>query len=141
MASASDFAGIDSYVRKCIANAVQGMARDIFEIAEDSVDAFYGGYSPEVYSRTDALGRSPKIKGLSGTGFEFEYSPDYMNYTDGTWSGDDVLNVAMTSGAPHGGFAGAMDIPVWTGRFEPRFEAEKEAIARSNLVKAGLPVV
>ena len=100
-------------VEKCV-RAVSNTERKVHEEFAGNLKQFYSEFHPDVYERTGALSGSLESTGTikTGSGAIAEVYFNTPDYNTGTWSGETVLNVAMNSGVPHGGWAGGTAI--WT---------------------------
>ena len=95
-------------------NAVAEVEEKIYRTIDGNLNQFYGEFSPKLYIRTDALSNSLARTGVKpfGNGASAEVYFNTPSYSTGSWSGETVLNVAMESSVPHGGYAGGT--PVWS---------------------------
>lgn len=113
-------------------NAIVNTEEKVHRIIDSCLEQFYNEFDPEEYIRTQQLLHSLVRSGVKsvGNGFEAEvyfdvgklnyqtgevplqHTPEHGMYGYATWSGQKVLDVAMTSGLPHGGYAGGTAI--WT---------------------------
>ncbi len=118
---------------KCV-NAVANTERKIHDEFADSLNQFYTEFRPEEYIRTGALSESLERTGVIKTanGAEAEVYFNTPSYEQGvmplqhtsehgmygwaTWSGQKVLDVAMTDGLPHGRYESGTAI--WTDTME-----------------------
>ena len=110
--------------------AVAEVEGKVYGTIDGNLGQFYGEFSPEEYIRTNALRNSLARTGVTTTGsgasaevyfntpsyqqglMPLQHTPEHGMYGWATWDGGTVLNVAMESGVPHGGYAGGT--PVWT---------------------------
>lgn len=110
--------------------AVSNTANIIREKLEENVNKFYSEYSPSEYIRTGALegslyfidARRYGNQHVSGATAEVGFNtPSYQHgwvrlqsgtYDWSSWSDEEVLDVVMTGGLPHGDAAGGTAI--WT---------------------------
>lgn len=113
---------------KCAA-AVGATERKIYEEFAGNLNQFYTEFKPAEYIRTGALFGSLDTTGVIRSGnqhmsrAEAEIGFDTPSYQHGwvqlqsgdydyaAWDGEKVLDVAMTSGLPHGEYAGGT--PIW----------------------------
>lgn len=102
---------------KC-ANAVNNAKEKVYAEAAGNLNQFYVEFYPNEYERTGALFGSLDASGAaqSGDGASAEVYFNTPSYDTGSWSGGTVLQVALESGVPHGGYAGGT--PVWTETME-----------------------
>lgn len=107
-------AALKAYLVAAAVDAVEEVEGKVHGTINSNLGQFYGEFSPEVYERTNALNSSLQSTGVipTGSGAYAEVFFNTPSYSTGTWSGETVLNVALTGGAPHGGYAGGT--PVWT---------------------------
>ena len=110
-------------VGKCI-RAVANTERKVHGELDGNLNQFYTEFSPAEYIRTGALYSSLETTGTmsTGNGARAEIRFNTPAYKTGriplqsgrtglaTWSGAQVLDVALTGGAPHGGYAGGTAI-------------------------------
>lgn len=116
-------------MQKCRA-AVAETEKEVHDKFKVNVDNFYSEFTPEEYIRTGnlrgSLQCSPVIS--SGNSVEAEvyfdtpsyeqgmmplqHTPEHGRYGWATWSGEDVLVTALSTGMPHGGYAAGK--PIWT---------------------------
>lgn len=103
----------DFLLKKCV-KAVDNTEKKVYEEFAGNLNQFYTEFHPEVYDRTGALFNSLDHTGVipTSSGAKAEIRFNTPNYNTGTWSGETVLNVAMESSVPHGGYAGGT--AVWT---------------------------
>lgn len=116
---------------KCKA-AVMSAEEKVHRTIDDCLKNFYSEFTPDEYIRTEQLLHSLVSSGIKsdGNGYKAEIYFDVgkLNYKQGvvplqhtsehgmygwaTWTGQKVLDVAMTSELPHGGHASGT--AVWT---------------------------
>lgn len=142
---------LKSFLMAKCKNAIVQAEEKVHRIIDGCLQQFYSEFKPDEYIRTQQLLHSLVKSGVKqvGNGFEAEVYFDVgkLNYATGvvptqngtgyaTWSGQKVLDVAMTSKLPHGWHAGGT--AVWT-----------ESIARlgniyqlleQELRKQGIPI-
>jgi hypothetical protein len=104
-------------IEKCV-KAVANTERKVHEEVAGNLNQFYTEFHPDVYERTGALFNSLESTGATQTsnGAVAEVYFNTPSYNTGTWSGETVLDVAMKSGVPHGGWAEGTAI--WTESME-----------------------
>lgn len=102
---------------KC-ANAVSGAKEKVYVELEGNLNQFYVEFYPNEYERTGALFNSLDVSETvqTGNGARAKVYFNTPSYDTGSWSGGTVLEVALESGVPHGGYAGGT--PVWTESME-----------------------
>lgn len=108
-------------------SAITQAEEKVHRIIDGCLQQFYSEFTPDEYIRTQQLLHSLVKSGVKQVGNRFEaevyFDVGKLNYTTGvvptqngtgyaTWSGQKVLDVAMTSGLPHGGYASGTAI--WT---------------------------
>lgn len=97
-------------------NAVLEAEKKVYATIKRVLVGFYQEFSPVEYERTLQLLHSLVKTNVKSTknGFEAEiyFDASTLDYATGTWSGETVLNVAMKSRVPHGGYSGGT--AVWT---------------------------
>ena len=122
-------------------NAVISVETKVHQIIDSCLKQFYSEFDPDQYIRTEQLLHSLVKSGVKSTnnGFEAEvyFDASMLNYTTGSWSGETVLNVAMKSDVPHGGYVGGT--AVWTASRELLGDIFK--LLEQALKEQGVPVV
>lgn len=116
---------------KCV-KAVSNAERKVYEEFAGNLNQFYTEFKPEEYIRTGALFNSLEHTGATSAGnsVSAEVRFDTPSYKTGemqlqstpitgrtgwaTWSGEQVLAVAMENNLPHGAYSGAGGTPIWT---------------------------
>ena len=126
----SSEAELKAFVLKKCQAAVKAAEEKVHRIIDDCLQQFYDEFEPEEYIRMGQLLQSLVRSGVrsTGNGYEAEvyFDAKGMHYQTGlieikstastgrmgkaTWDAQTVLDVAMTSGAPHGGYAGGTAI-------------------------------
>lgn len=121
-------------IEKC-SNAVSNARDEIFNEFNFSMLQFYSEYDPVEYIRTSALKNSLKSSGVTSTrsGAYAEVYFDTPSYDTGTWDGETVLEVALTTSVPHGGLP-VGGTPIWNETM--RVLGDKQGI--ENLLKQEL---
>ena len=115
-----------TYILSRCEAAVVEVEEKVYRIIDEHLDKFYGEFTPAEYIRTKQLLHSLVRTGVKqvGTSFvaEVYFDASKLNYQTGviplksgrtgyaTWSGGQVLETAMQSGLPHGGYAGGTAI-------------------------------
>lgn len=121
-------------------NAVVSAEEKVHRTIDTCLKRFYDEFDPDQYIRTEKLLHSLVKSGVrsSGNGFEAEvyFDASTLNYTTGSWSGETVLNVAMKSNVPHGGYAGGT--PIWTTSMEILGDIFK--LLEQELKAQGIPI-
>ena len=127
-------------LQKCKA-AVVSVEEKVHRVIDDCLKQFYSEFDPDEYIRTSQLLHSLVRSGVKsvGNGFEAEVYFDVgaLNYTTGSWSSETVLNVAMKSEVPHGGYAGGTAI--WSVSMARL--GDIMALLVQELRKQGIPIV
>lgn len=105
--------------------AIAEAEKEIYQIIDLHLNQFYNEFEPEEYIRTRQLFHSLVRSGVKSTGngyvaevyfdasklnyeqgvMPLKHTPEHGRYGWATWDGNKVLDVAMTSGKPHGGYA------------------------------------
>lgn len=116
-------------MEKC-STAVANTEKKVYEELSGNLNQFYTEFQPKEYIRTGALFNSLESTGVMRTGNQhmsraeaevYFNTPAYEHgwvrlqsgdYDYAAWDGETVLDVAMSSGVPHGGYAGGTAI--WT---------------------------
>lgn len=112
---------LKNFLLKGCQNAVIQAEEKVHRVIDDCLRQFYSEFSPDEYIRTEQLLHSLVRSGVKSTGNGFEaevyFDVSKLNYQQGvvptqhgtgyaTWSEEKVLDVAMQSDTPHGGYAG-----------------------------------
>lgn len=94
--------------------AVADVEQRVHSTIDNFLNQFYSEWEPSRYIRTSALLHSLVRTGVksTGNGFVAEIYFETPSYSTGTWSGETVLNVAMESDWPHGGWEAGT--PIWS---------------------------
>lgn len=137
-------------LEKC-RNAVAQTEQKVYAIIKSTLVQFYNEFTPEEYIRTNQLLHSlvkTDVKKV-GNGYEAEvyFDVSALNYQTGvvptqhgtgyaTWSGQTVLDVAMESGFPHGGYRDGT--AVWT--VSRRTLGNIRELLKNNLIAQGIPI-
>ena len=123
-------AELKAFLLPKIKKAVVDVEEKAHRIIDDCLKQFYSEFEPNEYIRTQQLLHSLVRSGVKSTGNGYEaevyFDAGLLNYQTGdvplqhtsehgmygyaTWDGQKVLDVAMTSGLPHGGYAGGTAI-------------------------------
>lgn len=127
------FNSIEALEAALVAAATEAVAEveeKVHGTLEKNLDQFYGEFSPEEYIRTGALRQSLNKTGVTSSGsgafaevyfntpsysqgmIPLQHTPEHGRYGWATWDGGTVLNVALESDVPHGGYADGT--PVWS---------------------------
>lgn len=144
---------LKSYILKKNESAMIQAQSKVYQIVNTFVKEFYVGYSPAQYERTYQLYQSliksdVQISGNSVTAtvyFDASRLDYYMKMINGKespnhgWSAETVLNVAMISGVPHGGYSPAGGNGIY---LEAIAKLNQEAIKglKDSLVSTGIPI-
>lgn len=134
-------AQLKAFLMPKIKAAVADSENEVYETINSNVDIFYGEFTPKIYDRVDklsnALSATEVMQIGSGAYAEVWFDAGLMDYTTGTWSGETVLNVAMNSTVPHGGYAPGTAI--WSESVIDLIDTE-EKMAQA-LRAQGIPIV
>lgn len=126
-------------LQKCKA-AVASTEQKVYQVIDRCLDQYYDEFTPDEYIRTQKLLHSLVRSGVKSTenGFEAEvyFDAGMLNYTTGSWDGETVLNVAMESSVPHGGYASGTAI--WTTSRE--ILGDIHALLKEELIAQGIPI-
>lgn len=134
---------LKSFLLKKCTNAVAKTEKEVYETFDKNINNFYGEFTPYVYERTDKLRNSLSATEVTqigdGTYANVYFDASTMNYTTGSWSGETVLQVALNSSVPHGGFANG------TAIFEESMLAMHDRggvkeMLKQNLILEGIPI-
>ena len=134
---------LERFIMKRSRQALMKAQDKVYEIIKRFVYGYYTEYDPEFYKRTrqllESLVQSQIVSDGKGYKMEIYFDVSGMNYNTGSWSGEEVLDVAMSYQYPHGAYEGAGGKPIW----EPVL-AELDAKAINVLVDMlraeGIPV-
>lgn len=144
---------LKSYILKKSESAMIQAQSKVYQIVNTFVKEFYVGYSPAQYERTYQLYQSliksdVQISGNSVTAsvyFDASRLDYYMKKVNGKeypnhgWSAETVLNVAMASGFPHGGYSPAGGNGIYLEAIA-RLNQEAIKALKDSLVSAGVPI-
>lgn len=144
---------LKSYIlKKSEAAMIQAQSK-VYQIVNTFVKEFYVGYSPAQYERTYQLYQSliksdVQISGNSVTAtvyFDASRLDYYMKMINGKespnhgWSSETVLNVAMISGVPHGGYSPAGGNGIYLEAIA-KLNQEAIKVLKDSVVSAGIPI-
>ncbi len=149
-------AQLKSVLLSKIKSAVVQAEEKVHRTIDSCLQQFYNEFTPDEYIRTKQLLHSLVRSGVKqvGNGFEAEVYFDVgkLNYEQGvmplqhtsehgmygwaTWSNQTVLDVAMTSALPHGGYASGTAI--WTESMNRMGNVLK--LLEQELRKQGIPM-
>lgn len=144
---------LKSYIFKKSESAMIQAQSKVYQIVNTFVKEFYVGYSPAQYERTYQLYQSliksdVQISGNSVTAtvyFDASRLDYYMKMINGKespnhgWSAETVLNVAMISGVPHGGYSPAGGNGIYLEAIA-KLNQEAIKVLKDSLVSAGIPI-
>ena len=144
---------LKSYIFKKSESAMIQAQSKVYQIVNTFVKEFYVGYSPAQYERTYQLYQSliksdVQISGNSVTAtvyFDASRLDYYMKMINGKespnhgWSAEIVLNVAMISGVPHGGYSPAGGNGIYLEAIA-KLNQEAIKVLKDSLVSAGIPI-
>lgn len=135
-------AQLKAFLLPKIQNAVASAENKVYATIKPILVGFYGEFTPAEYERTNALLHSLVKTNIkpTGNGFEAEvyFDASTLNYLTGSWSGETVLNVAMESNVPHGGYASGT--PVWTKSMETERLRDIWKLLEQELKAQGIPI-
>ena len=145
-------------IEKC-ANAVANTEKKVHDEFADSLNQFYTEFQPEEYIRTGALLNSLEHTGVKRSGNQYmskaeaevyfktpsyeqglmplQHTPEHGMYGWATWTGQKVLDVAMTDTLPHGRYESGTAIYTDTMR-ELGGKHGIENLLKQELKKEGL---
>lgn len=90
---------------------------EVYNIIKKFLYGYYTEFHPDFYKRTYQILRSLVQSRIvsDGKGYKVEIYFDVsgMNYTTGSWTGEEVLDVAMNYKFPHGAYPPAGGKPIW----------------------------
>lgn len=125
-------------LKKCV-KAVDNTEKKVHEEFAGNLNQFYTEFKPAEYIRTGALYGSLEEIGtkVSGDSVEAEVRFNVPSYNTGSWNGETVLEVALESSVPHGGYAEGTAI--WTeSMFHLGGKEGIQNILKQELKKQGL---
>ena len=136
-------AQIKADLTKKVGVAMEGVKKQVENIFFNVIMQYYGEYSPNQYIRTWQIAQlaqniaavAVKVR-VVGAGFEIYFDASMLNYPNGQWSEQQVLDNVMAIGNHGGASAGT---PVWTtamGILDPQMKS----IVKEELIKAGIPI-
>ena len=144
---------LKSYIFKKSESAMIQAQSKVYQIVNTFVKEFYVGYSPAQYERTYQLYQSliksdVQISGnsiIATVYFDASRLDYYMKVINGKespnhgWSAETVLNVAMISGVPHGGYSPAGGNGIYLEAIA-KLNQEAIKVLKDSLVSAGIPI-
>ena len=113
-------AQLKAFILKKCQSTVKIAEEKVHKTIDECLQQFYGEFDPEEYIRTSQLLHSLVRSGVKSTGNGYEaevyFDVGLLNYQKGVvptqhgtgyaaWSDETVLDVAMESKVPHGGYA------------------------------------
>lgn len=108
---------LEAFLLKKSRQALLKAQDKVYGIIKQFVYGFYTEFTPEEYHRTLQLLRSLVHSGIvsdsKGYKVEIYFDVGGLNYDTGTWSGEEVFDVAMNYKYPHGAYSGAGGSPMW----------------------------
>lgn len=136
-------AQIKADLTKKVGIAMEGVKKQVENIFFNVIMQYYGEYSPNQYIRTWQIAQlaqniaaaAVKVR-VVGASFEIYFDASMLNYPNGQWSEQQVLDNVMVIGNHGGASAGT---PVWTtamGILDPQMKS----IVKEELIKAGIPI-
>ena len=89
----------------------------VYGIIKQFVYGYYTEFHPDFYKRTrqllESLVQSHIVSDGKGYKVEIYFDASGMNYETGSWTGEEVLDVAMSYQYPHGAYEDAGGKPIW----------------------------
>lgn len=108
---------LESFLMKQSRQALLKAQDKIYGIIKKFLYGYYTEFSPDEYKRTrqflESLVMSQIVSDGKGYKVEIYFDVSGMNYTTGSWSGEEVLDVAMNYQYPHGAYEDAGGKPIW----------------------------
>lgn len=135
---------LEHFLMKQSRQALMKAQDKVYGIIKQFVYGFYTEFTPEEYHRTRQLLESLVSTQIvsDGKGYKAEIYFDVggLNYKTGTWTGEEVFDVAMNYEFPHGAYKKAGGEPIWKN-VKPKLDAEAIDILVNMLIAEGIPVV
>lgn len=149
-------AQLKAFLLKKCQSAVVAAEEKVHKIIDNCLQQFYSEFEPEEYIRMGQLLHSLVRSGVESTGNGYKakvyFDVKGMHYQTGqieikstaltgrmghaTWDAQKVLDVAMTGGAPHGGYANGTAI--WSVSMARL--GDIETLLVQELQKQGIPI-
>lgn len=115
----------------------------VYNIIKNFLYQFYGEYHPQEYKRTfqllESLVQTRIVSDGKGYKAEIYFDVNGLNYETGTWSGEQVFDVAMNYEFPHGAYIKADGKPIWKNA-KPELDAKAINILVDMLKAEGIPI-
>ena len=135
---------LEAFLLKKSRQALLKAQDKVYGIIKQFVYGFYTEFTPDEYNRTLQFLRSLVHSGIvsDGKGYKVEIYFDVggLNYETGTWSGEEVVDVAMNYKHPHGAYSGAGGTPIWKPT-KAKLDTEAINILVDMLKAEGIPVI
>ena len=126
-------------LQKC-ESAIANVQKDVYKTFDEKLNRFYDEFYPDMYERTGMLNSSltatEPINSGDSVDADVWFDAGCMDYNTGTWSGEEVLNVAMEHSYPHGAYASGTAI--WTSGMNELGDIKQKTV--EALKAKGVPV-
>lgn len=136
-------AQLKRFLLKQCKRAVANAEKEVYQTFDRNINNFYGEFHPDQYKRTGKLSNSLAATEVTQIGdgvyADVWFDASGMDYTTGSWSGETVLQVALNSAVPHGGYAGGTAI-FEEGMLGLYDKGGVKNILKQNLIAQGLPI-
>ena len=134
---------LESFLMKQSRQALMKAQDKVYGKIKDFVYGFYTEFTPDEYKRTrqflESLVKSRIVSDGKGYKAEIYFDVSGLNYTTGSWSGEEVFDVAMNYKFPHGAYEDAGGKPIWKPVLA-KLDAEAIDILVDMLRAEGIPV-
>ena len=134
---------LESFLMKQSRQALLKAQDKVYNIIKKFVYGFYTEYDPDFYKRTrqllESLVQSRIVSDGKGYKMEIYFDASGMSYKTGSWSGEEVLDVAMSYQYPHGAFKDVGGKPIW-GKVIPELDTKAINILVDMLKAEGIPI-
>lgn len=115
----------------------------VYGIIKGFVYGFYTEFAPDEYKRTrqllESLVQSRIVSDGKGYKAEIYFDVSGLNYETGSWSGEEVFDVAMNYKYPHGAYEKAGGEPMWKN-IKPTLDAKAINTLVDMLRAEGIPI-
>jgi len=135
---------LERYLMSRCYKSVIAMQNHIHNLIHSFLREFYHEFTPEVYDRTYELFNSLIKQDIIQTPNGFEavvyFDVNSMNHVKSTMSEEEIMKTAMIGEFPHGGYAPAGGVGIWTKVLEDFKKNNVYEQFKQYLIKNGVPV-